>query len=57
MVEEEDDPKWEEQETEIETLKCIFNENELTIKREKPYNLEILIHSSNESEERDYLKL
>ena len=57
MVEEEDDAKWEEQETEIETLKCIFIDDELTIKREKPYNLEILIHSSNETEERDYLKL
>ena len=54
---EEDDAMWEEQETEIETLKCIFEENELTIKREKPYSLEILLHCSNESEERDYLKL
>ena len=52
-----DDPKWEEQELEMDTLKSIFEENELNIKREKPYCFEILIHSSNESEERDYLKL
>ena len=55
MVEE--DEKWEEQETEMETLKCIFSEEELTIKREKPYNLEILVNSNNESEDRNYLKL
>ena len=41
----------------METLKCIFDEEELTIKREKPYNFEIVIHSNTESEERDYLKL
>ena len=52
-----DDPKWEEQELEMDTLKSIFEENELNIKREKPYCFEILIHSSNESEDRDYLKL
>ena len=56
MVEDEDS-KWEDQETEIESLKCIFEEEEFVIKRERPYNLEILIHSSNESEERDHLKL
>ena len=42
---------------EIETLKSIFDEEEFTIKRERPYNLEILIHSANEEEERDHLKL
>jgi hypothetical protein len=52
-----DDAIWEEQEIEIESLKCIFEEDELVFKREKPYNFEILIHSSNESNERDYLKL
>ena len=54
---EDDDSKWEEQETEIESLKCIFEEEEFVIKREKPYNFEILIHSNTESEERNYLKL
>lgn len=54
---EEDDSRWEEQETEMETLKCIFVEEELLIKREKPYNFEILVHSNTESEDRDYLKL
>lgn len=39
MVEE--DSKWEEQEMEIETLKCIFTEEEFVMKREKPYNFEI----------------
>ena len=29
----------------------------MNIKREKPYNFEILIHSGNETEERDFLKL
>ena len=57
MVEEEDNAMWEDQETEMETLKCIYVEEELTIKREKPYNFEILIHSNTETEERDYLKL
>jgi len=52
-----DDAFWEEQEIEIESLKCIFEEEEIVFKREKPYNFEILIHSSNESDERDYLKL
>ena len=55
MVEE--DEKWEEQETEMETLKCIFSEEELVIKREKPYNLEIMLNSNTESEDRNYLKL
>ena len=54
---EEDDAKWEEQELEMDTLKSIFVEEELNIKREKPYNFEILIHSGNETEERDFLKL
>ena len=54
---EEDDAMWEDQETEMETLKCIYVEEELLIKREKPYNFEILIHSNTETEDRDYLKL
>lgn len=37
MVEAEDDRDWEEQELEIETIKSIFSEEELNIKREKPY--------------------
>ena len=56
MVEAED-IDWEEQELEIETLKSIFNEDELNIKREKPYQLEILVNSSNEGDDRNYLKL
>ena len=55
MVEE--DSKWEDQETEMETLKCIFTEDELNVKREKPYNFEILVNSNTESEERNFLKL
>ena len=54
---EEDDSKWEEQEIEVESLKSIFEEEELIIKREKPYNFEILVHSNTESDDRDYLKL
>ena len=56
MVETED--QWEEQETEIETLKCIYVENEeFVLKREKPYNFEIIVNSNTESEERNFLKL
>lgn len=51
------DDIWEEQEMEMETLKCIFSEEELTIKKEKPYQLEVLLNSNTESEERNYLKL
>ena len=54
---EEDDSKWEEQEIEIETLKIIFVEEELQIKKEKPYNFEIMLNSNTESEERNFLKL
>ena len=54
---EEDDSKWEEQEIEIETLKSIFVEEELEIKKEKPYNFEIMLNSNTESEERNFLKL
>ena len=52
-----DEIDWEDQETEIETLKCIFIEEEFDLKREKPYNFEILVNSNTESEERNYLKL
>jgi len=55
MVDE--DTKWEDQELEMDTLKSIFIEEELYVKREKPYNFEILIHSNNETDERDFLKL
>lgn len=51
------DDQWEEQEMEMETLKCIFSEEELSIKKEKPYQLEVLLNSNTESEERNYLKL
>ena len=54
---EEDDSKWEEQEIEVESLKSIFEEEELIIKREKPYNFEILVHSNTTENDRDYLKL
>lgn len=54
MVEENE---WEDQETEIETLRCIFIDEEFVMKREKPYNFEILVNSNTESEERNYLKL
>ena len=57
MVESGDDRDWEEQEIEVETLKSIFVEEELNIKREKPYNIEIILNSNTESEERNYLKL
>jgi len=42
---------------EIETLKSIFVESELEIKREKPYNFEIILNSNTENEERNFLKL
>jgi len=54
---EEDDSRWEEQEIEIETLKSIFEEAEFEMKREKPYNFEIMLNSNSESEERNFLKL
>lgn len=58
MVEEDiDDGRWEEQEIEIETLKSIFEESEFEMKREKPYNFEIMLNSNSESEERNFLKL
>ncbi len=58
MVEsDQDDSKWEEQELEMETLKSIFDESELTFKREKPYVFEIMLNSNTESEERNFLKL
>ena len=53
----EDDRDWEEQELEIETLKSIFVEEELNIKKEKPYQFEILLNSNTESDDRNYLKL
>jgi len=57
MVEDDDDSKWEEQEAEIETLKCIYVEEEFSLRRERPYNFEILVNSNTESEDRNYLKL
>jgi len=54
---EDDDAKWEDQEAEIETLKCIYVEEEFELRREKPYNFEILVNSNTESEDRNYLKL
>ena len=57
MVEPEDERDWEEQELEIETLKSIFDETELNIKREKPYQFEITISANNESDDRNFLKL
>ena len=57
MVSSEDDRDWEDQELEIETLKSMFEEEELNIKKEKPYQLEILLNSNTESEARNYLKL
>ena len=57
MVDVDEDSKWEDQELEIDTLKSIYIEEELTIKKEKPYNFEILIHSNFETEDRDFLKL
>lgn len=52
-----DDRDWEDQEMEIETLKSIFAEEELDIKKEKPYQFSIIINSNTESEDRNYLKL
>jgi len=42
---------------EIETLKSIYVEEELNIKKEKPYQIEILLNSNTTSEDRNYLKL
>ena len=55
-IEEKGVNNWEMQEEEIESLKYIYPE-ELTILREKPYSIEIVIHSNTESEDRNFLKL
>ena len=48
---------YEEQEIEIESLQCIYLEEELKILREKPYQIEVLINSNTESEDKNHLKL
>ena len=56
MVESNTANNWELQEEEIESLKYIYPE-ELTVLREKPYSLEIVINSNTEDEERNFLKM
>ena len=56
MVESNTANNWEMQEEEIESLKYIYPE-ELTVLREKPYSLEIVINSNTEDEERNFLKM
>jgi hypothetical protein len=47
---------WDTQEEEIESLTYIYPE-EMTILKEQPYSIEILIDSNTESEERNFLKM
>jgi hypothetical protein len=56
MVEESNTNNWDLQAEEIESLTYIYPE-ELTIKRERPYSLEIIINANTESEEKNYLKI
>ena len=42
---------------EIESLQCIYLENELKITREKPYSLEIILNSNPDDEEKNFLRL
>lgn len=49
-------PYFEEQESEIESLKYIFLED-LEVLEEKPYKFEVQLNSNNESEEKNWLKL
>ena len=56
MVESNNNVDWEEQEQEIESLQYIFPE-ELTIRSEKPYAIDIVLNSNTESEEKNFLKL
>jgi hypothetical protein len=41
---------------EIESLGYIYPE-EMTVLKEQPYSLEVIINSNTESEERNYLKM
>ena len=48
---------YEEQEMEIESLGCIYLENEIKVTREKPYQIEILLNSNSDDESKNHLKL
>jgi len=47
---------YEEQESEIEAIKCIFMED-FTLLEEKPYKFELLLKANSESEEKNHLSL
>ena len=47
---------WDVQEEEIESLKYIYPD-EMTVLKEKPYSVEIIINSNTESEDRNFLKM
>ena len=47
---------WETQAEEIESLTYIYPE-EMTVLKEQPYSLEVMINSNTESEERNFLKM
>ena len=49
-------PYFEEQESEIESLKYIFLED-LEVLEEKPYKFEVMLNANNESAEKNWLKL
>ena len=50
------DTNWEQQEEEIESLTYIYPE-EMIVNKEKPYQVEVMINSNTESEERNFLKV
>ena len=42
---------------EIESLQCIYLEDELKVTKQRPYQIEVMINSNTEDMERNYLKL
>lgn len=51
-----EDTNWEQQEEEIESLTYIYPE-EMTVTKEKPYQLEVLVNSNPDLIERNFLKV
>ena len=50
------DELYEEQESELEALKCIYMDD-IQVLEEKPYKLQIQLNSNNESDDKNHLKL
>ena len=51
-----DSNNYEDQEQEIEAIKCIFMDD-LKILEEKPYKFEVLLNSNNESQDKNHIQL